>query len=142
MFRRRCRLVSPLLQRLARDDDTNRYYSVRAESGAGKEICINEGIRALPAIRVYQLDGATCDVCLAPDGTGRVRGPAALRSAIHACARGECGEVEAAPWVIDPVIEPLAIAATVLAFVNVQSARLGSLLEELFIVESVARNAL
>lgn len=44
--------------------------------------------------------------------------------------------------VFGPFIEPLAIAATMLAFLNVQSARLGSLLEELFVVESVARSAM
>ena len=47
---RRCRLVTPLLQRLARNDEENRYYSVRAEGGAGKQICFSEGSKASGSI--------------------------------------------------------------------------------------------
>ena len=94
---RRCRATRAIFDRIAREwpDETTRFYSVLVRDDATNAMAVAEGIKNLPAIRVYAgtsgaeegaAEGAAMPACVVsctPRGTGRSRKFSELRDAIR-----------------------------------------------------------
>lgn len=138
---RRCKATYARFEQLTREstDADTRFFNIFVDDDATNRLACSQGIKYLPAIRVFSSndDVDTCIVRCSSRGTGRVVSLSELREDLQACADDACAAPAA--YADQPFVQvhatpsaDLIYAALPVSFIYVMMERMGSIEADLF----------